>query len=105
MCVTSLEEAAMLGQPPRKLIRQPREKRKKPRHPMRRAAEVVFGPHEAPVPCVVWDMSDGGARLAIARPMTELPQTFSLVLYKDGSVGRKCEVVWTDTRYVGVRFL
>jgi hypothetical protein len=95
----------MLGQPPRKLIRQPREKRKKPRHPMRRAAEVIFGPHEAPVPCVVWDMSDSGARLAIARPMTELPKTFSLVLYKDGSVARNCEVVWLDARYVGVRFL
>ncbi len=95
----------MLRQPQKKLIRQPREKRKNPRHPMRRAAEVVFGPHEAAVPCVVWDMSDGGARLAIAHPITGLPRTFSLVLYKDGSVGRNCEVVWTDTRYVGVRFL
>jgi hypothetical protein len=86
-------------------IRQPREKRKNPRHPMRRAAEVVFGAHKAPVHCVVWDMSDGGARLAIAHPLDSLPRTFILVLYKDDSVRRNCQVVWTDTRYVGVKFV
>jgi hypothetical protein len=72
---------------------------------MRRAAEVVFGAHQAPVRCVIWDMSDGGARLAVAHPLADLPGTFTLVLYKDGSVQRNCEVVWTDARYVGVRFV
>ncbi len=72
---------------------------------MRRAAEVVFGAHQSPVHCIVWDMSDGGARLAIAHALNSLPRTFTLVLYKDGSVRRDCEVVWTDTRYVGVKFI
>jgi PilZ domain len=92
-------------QRPREKIRQPREKRKSPRHPMRRAAEVVLSMDEPPVHCVVWDMSDGGARLAIAHPLDSLPRTFTLVLYKDGSVRRNCEVAWTDTRYVGVKFV
>jgi PilZ domain len=98
------KEKPML-QRPREKIRQPREKRKSPRHPMRRAAEVVLSMDEPPVHCVVWDMSDGGARLAIAHPLDSLPRTFTLVLYKDGSVRRNCEVAWTDTRYVGVKFV
>ncbi len=89
----------------REKIRQPREKRKSPRYPMRRAAEVVFGAHQAPVHCVVWDMSEGGARLAVAHPLPSLPHSFTLVLYKDGGVRRNCEVVWTDSRYVGVKFV
>jgi hypothetical protein len=95
----------MLHQPQVKLIRQPREKRKSGRHPMRRAAEVVFAEHVPPARCVIWDMSDGGARLAVAVPLADLPSSFTLVLYKDGSIRRNCEVVWTDARYVGVRFI
>jgi PilZ domain len=72
---------------------------------MRRAAEVVLGTAEPRVHCVVWDMSDGGARLAVAHPLTSLPRTFTLVLDKDGSIRRNCEVVWTDARYVGVKFV
>jgi PilZ domain len=75
------------------------------RRPMRRAAEVILGTHEPPVRCVIWDMSDGGARLAIARPSVDLPHTFILVLFKNASIHRTCEVVWTDARYVGVKFI
>ena len=81
-----------------------REKRKNPRRPMRRAAEVILGEHEPPVRCVIWDISDGGARLAVAHPSESLPRTFTLALYKDASVHRNCEVVWVDTKYVGVKF-
>jgi c-di-GMP-binding flagellar brake protein YcgR len=79
------------------------EKRKSLRYPKRRAGEVIFGAHERPVRCVIWDISDGGARLAVARPLEELPPTFTLVLFKD--VQRDCQVVWTDARFVGVKFV
>lgn len=72
---------------------------------MRRAAAVMFQAARAPVPCVIWDMSDGGARLAIARPIAELPSAFSLLLTKDGRLRRNCEVVWTDPQFVGVKFI
>lgn len=82
-----------------------REYRKHRRQPMRRAAAVILQAAGDPVRCVIWDMSDGGARLAIAYPAAELPRTFSLLLMKDASVRRNCEVVWTDRRFVGVKFI
>jgi hypothetical protein len=84
---------------------QPRQdQRKGARRSSRRAAEVSFGAHEPAVRCVIWDISDGGARLAVARPLADLPPTFTLVL-SNGAPQRSCQVVWTDKRYVGVRFI
>jgi c-di-GMP-binding flagellar brake protein YcgR len=88
------------------VLQRRQEKRKSFRYPKRRAAEVIFGAHEPPVRCVIWDISDGGARLAVARPLAELPPTFTLVLFKDNaSAQRDCQVVWTDARFVGVKFV
>jgi hypothetical protein len=42
------------------------------------------------VPCVIWDISGGGARLAVGHSLADLPHD--------------CEVVWTDARFVGVKF-
>jgi len=85
------------------LVRRPRERRN-PRHQTRRVATVSFGADKPPVPCVILDISDGGARLAVEHPLADLPEHFTLNLFKDGSVSRGCEVVWTDTKFVGVRF-
>lgn len=85
------------------MLVQHRDKRKAKRRPMRRTAEVLFGPNELPILCVIWDMSENGARLAAARPLMNLPPSFTLLL--EGKVQRKCEVVWTDARYVGVKFV
>jgi hypothetical protein len=82
---------------------QRQEQRKGVRYPRRRAAEVIFGENEPPISCVIWDISDSGARLAVARPRAELPRTFTLVLLK--GVQRNCQVVWTHTRFVGVKFI
>lgn len=71
---------------------------------MRRAALVSFARVGEPVRCVIWDMSDSGARLAIACPTADVPHKFQLVLTSDGSVRRDCEVVWTNTQFVGVKF-
>jgi hypothetical protein len=84
---------------------QRREQRKSQRRAMRRAAAVIFSPRTRPVPCVIWDMSEGGGRLAIAHPTAELPTKFVLLLTKDATVRRSCEVVWTDSRFAGVKFV
>jgi PilZ domain len=85
------------------LTRLPKQ-RKSVRRFTRRTATVTFGSEVPPVACVIWDISDGGARLAIARTTTDLPHHFTLNLYKDGSLKWGCEVVWTDSRFVGVKF-
>ena len=80
-------------------------KRKEPRLPMRRHAELITAPQKQPVRCVIWDISNSGARLAVARPLMTLPPRFLLQMDKDGRVQRKCEVVWTDAGFVGVKFV
>jgi hypothetical protein len=82
-----------------------KDQRKSRRRPMRRTAEVLLGANERPILCVIWDMSESGARLAFARPLLNLPSSFTLLLDKDGKVQRKCESVWTDARHVAVRFV
>lgn len=82
-----------------------RLRRQAKRRPMRRAVAVSFWPVGKSLPCVVWDMTDSGARLAIAWPTADLPHSFHLLLTKDGSISRECEVVWTNSRFVGVEFL
>jgi hypothetical protein len=81
-----------------------RKVRKSARNFTRRAAKVSFGAQTVPVNCVIWDISEGGARLAIAFPMASLPRHFTLSLLSDGTQQRACEVVWTDRRFVGVKF-
>jgi hypothetical protein len=88
-----------------KMLLRRQDQRKAKRRPMRRAALVSFAPAGKPLPCVVWDMSESGARLAIACPTAEVPREFHLLLTGDGSVRRHCEVVWTNARFVGVKFL
>jgi hypothetical protein len=80
------------------------EQRMTLRRPARRAATVTFAAEKPPVTCVIWDISEGGARLAVAHPLATLPHHFTVNLSKDESVRRDCEVVWTDTRFVGVKF-
>jgi hypothetical protein len=50
-------------------------------------------------------MPESGVRLALACPSAEVAHEFRLLLTSDGGVRRRCEVVWTNTRFVGVRFL
>jgi PilZ domain len=81
------------------------EQRKSRRRPVRRAARVMFGTSGRSIPCVICDLSEGGGRLAVAHPIAELPRRFSLLLTKDAIVARRCEIVWTDSRFVGVKFV
>jgi hypothetical protein len=81
------------------------EQRMTLRQPMRRGAQAVFNASEPPIPCVIWDMSSGGARLVLTRPHKNLPPSFTLVLCKKPRLERKCEIVWIGPRFIGVKFL
>jgi c-di-GMP-binding flagellar brake protein YcgR len=77
--------------------------RKSHRKRSRYAAWINLGDHCQPVRCVLWDISDGGARLTAARNVEDLPDQFSLVL--NDVVECSCRVVWRNARFLGVRFV
>jgi len=52
--------------------------------------------------CRVLDVSQTGAKLAVEP--AELPRNFTLALSMLGNATRRCRVVWTANREVGVRF-
>jgi hypothetical protein len=66
---------------------------------------VLVGADRPLVPCVICDISEGGARLSMEAPVSDLPPSFILVLDMQALVHRKCRVVWTAGQFVGVRFL
>jgi hypothetical protein len=55
------------------------------------------------LPCVVVDMSHGGA--CISAPSVVLPDQFKLSLNSNASVLRHCKVMWRSKDLVGVQFL
>ena len=71
---------------------------------MRRDAQLIFEGHKQAICCVIHDISNDGARLSFTAPLAVLPRTCTLVLFKD-SVQRDCELVWSDRRFVGVKFI
>jgi hypothetical protein len=87
------------------MLNQHQEQRKTVRRPRRRAAKVILGPGKPFVNCRIWDISEDGACLVVQHPMADLPRRFILSRLKDGSAKRDCEVVWTDTRFVAVKFI
>jgi hypothetical protein len=74
------------------------------RRPLRRRGWVGAEILTALIPCVVWDLSAKGARLAIADKSGDLPTKFFLLL-RGEDVRRKCQIVWTGARFVGVKFI
>lgn len=58
----------------------------------------------APIRCEIADISDGGARLRVARPET-VPNLFVLWLSTNGSVRRKCRAQWRSRDELGAKFL
>jgi PilZ domain len=74
------------------------------RRPPRRAAKMTFGDKRPSMNCLVVDISEIGARLAVTHSMADMPHHFTLSLFKDRRVERDCEVVWSDRRFVAVKF-
>jgi hypothetical protein len=81
-----------------------RELRKAKRTPRRNAAWIVLSSGGVRIPCVLWDVSETGARIAAARA-SALPQVFCLLPGNDGAARRFCRVVWRKDGQVGVRFI
>ena len=79
-----------------------KEKRKSVRRPIRYTAWVALDGgvlHN----CVMFDVSDSGARIDIDDSM-KIPDNFTLLLVSNGSARRNCHVVWRNPHQVGVTF-
>jgi hypothetical protein len=80
------------------------------RRRMRRRAfahkALVCSPEGKPLlDCHLRDVSDGGARLAVApADLAKLPAEFILVLTSGARVRRECRVVWRSQNEAGIRF-
>src|SRR5581483_3556795 len=53
--------------------------------------------------CVVTDISDKGAHINIP-DSDAVPDTFMLLLAENGSTRRRCRVIWSKPREIGVKF-
>ena len=54
-------------------------------------------------PCRTADISEGGAKLEISEKIT-MPKDFILIFSQNGEVRRRCQVIWSDLKKVGVHF-
>jgi hypothetical protein len=78
------------------------ERRGAPRARTVRAAISVFTGPDSPIPCVVLDLSDTGARINL--PGGEpLPEEFLLAI-ESKQIERRCRIAWRSGDEIGVEF-
>ncbi|MGE0698699.1 MAG: response regulator [Hyphomicrobiaceae bacterium] len=70
---------------------------------MLKGGMIAYSGGQATMPCVVRDMSEGGARLQVAHG-SAVPDTFELAVELDGMLVHT-EVAWRSAFEVGVKFL
>jgi hypothetical protein len=54
------------------------------------------------IPCIVWDISDRGAKLAVSRPRL-VPEYFTLEF--SATLHRRCRRSWRSKRFVAAKFV
>lgn len=80
------------------------EQRKWRRHGVIHTAWMRTANDPLPVVCVLWDVSEGGARLSVANPEA-LPEKLTIMLKRDDAAGAVCRVAWRDREHIGVEFV
>ena len=80
------------------------EKRTEPRQDIHWDSMIVKIDGSIVEGCTMVDVSSSGARLIVKTP-GEVPDQFDLLLFRNGSVRRRCKVVRRTEGDVGVQFL
>jgi hypothetical protein len=78
------------------------ERRSSPRGKTYKAARIAFGGNRAVIGCLVRNLSDSSACLAVESPIG-IPDAFNLV-FDSGEPSRSCSVMWRTNRRIGVVF-
>jgi len=82
----------------------PQELRKYKRQALRYPAWIVVEPGQPPHQCMLLNVSQGGAKIAIDEQL-EPPTQFTLLLSTRSPAHRSCRVVWRNGTNMGVEFL
>lgn len=72
------------------------------RFPAHHPAQIMLGP-DAMIPCVVRDISTGGARIAL-KPQMDLPETFDVFIAAHDLQVRRARVCWRKGDFAGIAF-
>ncbi len=79
------------------------ELRKKPRRQFHYNAQILIDQKSPPIACSISDISESGARLSLEGEQA-LPDTFMLLLTRNGGARRQCRMIWRDGLTMGVEF-
>jgi PilZ domain len=80
------------------------EQRKHPRRQINHAgAKIVVDAKGTALNCLVFDVSEGGARIVLESDR-EVPERFLLLLAPNGETPRACRVIWRNGVILGVAF-
>lgn len=78
-----------------------KDQRRTRRRPLRRPAWVALSQNDLRE-CVLFDVSDGGARIELD-DTRDIPDQFVLFLSQNGAARRTCRVAWREGRKIGLR--
>jgi hypothetical protein len=79
------------------------EKRIAPRRNACIAALIVFRGGKGRKDCLIRNVSEGGAKLELFGPVSQVPNTFTLSV--TGHRPQACRVVWRTIREIGIQFV
>ncbi len=79
------------------------ELRRNPRRQFNYNARILIDSSSPLIACAIVDISESGARISLEAGQT-LPETFTLLLTRNGRTRRQCRVVWRDGQTLGVEF-
>jgi hypothetical protein len=86
------------------LFNRRRERRAWPRHSAIKTAWIRLENEPVPIICVLWNVSYGGAMVALAS-LDSMPQVIRITLDRKDQFGTTCRVVWRNSGQIGIEFL
>jgi hypothetical protein len=80
------------------------DKRKDHRKSLKYPARIDLGDGNPPVPCLLVDVSESGAKVMV-ESHDDLPECFTLLLAGEGGRQRRCKLVWQEGNHFGAIFV
>ena len=79
------------------------DRRRSPRKPCTLGGRLFYGLAGLSIDCVIRDISDHGARIAVPSAAWKAPKEIHLLSLREGKV-YSGQVVWNRGRYIGLNF-